>query len=64
MTGSNDNIGQSARDRAVPELALKEWSPPSLRKLAISATAGSGGKHSGAQNDGTGTKSGDVSNFS
>jgi hypothetical protein len=61
MSGPNidSNLRQSAR-----EPALKEWRRPALRKLPIDATAGSTAKASGAQNDGSGTKSGDVSNLS
>ena len=56
---SDSNINQSAR-----ELAQKEWRRPFLRKLPIEATAGSTGKASGAHNDGSGNKNGDVTNLS
>jgi hypothetical protein len=57
-------IGSNGDSKLAPGLARKEWRPPGLRKLPIAATAGSTGKASGANNDGNGTKSGDVSNVS
>jgi hypothetical protein len=65
MTGPNID-SPSAPSHAERELSKKEWRRPVLRKLPIAATATGGGtgKSSGAHNDGSGSKSGDVSSLS
>jgi hypothetical protein len=60
----DSTMRQSAPDQVRRELGQKEWRRPELRKLPIAATANSGSKMPGGQDDGNTKKVGDIQHLS